>query len=304
MPPRGCCAPPATRWSRRRRGTAGWSSACRSKARPRRRCGRSPPCATPRWRWPMATRGAATRASPMPGRPGCATPTAPPSCRSPRAARVCFLLRPESLLSDPLALDLLRLGIAFVAGRGRTAPAEEAHHALENPWSRSSRRPISITGPALPARAGRWDTRNVRRCRFGVPQPLPTECIDDRSHAIPASPPTPRRQRRRHRRRQPRRIFRTGRRPGDAGSRRPGRSAAAARIRGVEGPQRRDRAQRADDRDPALRLRHQHRHAGRATLRAQQPAAARRFDRRQSRRLVGWSIEGIAQPPRADRRAT
>jgi hypothetical protein len=35
---------------------------------------------------------------------------------------VCFLLRPESLLSDPLALDLLRLAIAFVADRDRAAP--------------------------------------------------------------------------------------------------------------------------------------------------------------------------------------
>jgi len=35
---------------------------------------------------------------------------------------VCFLLRPESLLSDPIALDLLRLAIAFVADRGRAAP--------------------------------------------------------------------------------------------------------------------------------------------------------------------------------------
>jgi anthranilate/para-aminobenzoate synthase component I len=34
---------------------------------------------------------------------------------------VCFLLRPESLLSDPLALELLRTAIAFVADRGRAA---------------------------------------------------------------------------------------------------------------------------------------------------------------------------------------
>ncbi|MGZ5277238.1 MAG: chorismate-binding protein [Caldimonas sp.] len=32
-------------------------------------------------------------------------------------AAVCFLIRPESLLSDPLALDLLRAAIAFTAGR-------------------------------------------------------------------------------------------------------------------------------------------------------------------------------------------
>jgi hypothetical protein len=31
---------------------------------------------------------------------------------------VCFLIRPESLLSDPLALDLLRTAIAFASGRG------------------------------------------------------------------------------------------------------------------------------------------------------------------------------------------
>ena len=36
---------------------------------------------------------------------------------------VCFLIRPESLLSDPLALDLLRAAIAFAAGSSVPSPA-------------------------------------------------------------------------------------------------------------------------------------------------------------------------------------
>ena len=56
MPRRGCCEPLAARSSRRRRSTAGSSTACRSRERPRRRCGRSRPCATPPSRWPNRAR--------------------------------------------------------------------------------------------------------------------------------------------------------------------------------------------------------------------------------------------------------
>jgi NhaP-type Na+/H+ or K+/H+ antiporter len=43
-----------------------------------------------------------------PGAPLVLARVAPPA--------VCFLIRPESLLSDPLALELLRAAISFAAG--------------------------------------------------------------------------------------------------------------------------------------------------------------------------------------------
>ena len=117
----GAARLPATRSSRRRRSTAGSSTACRSRARPRRRCGRSRPCATPRWRWPMAS----TRARGRRERSADAWSTwlrdAAGAARRARSRRAAGGLLPDPArvaAERSLALDLCA-AIAFAADRDR-----------------------------------------------------------------------------------------------------------------------------------------------------------------------------------------
>jgi hypothetical protein len=93
---------------------------------------------------------------------------------------VCFLMRPESLLSDPLALD------SAARSESPSQPIAVAARSSEPPGARSrkpcrdcvGRHASFDTVSALPARSGRWGYSKRRRRRLGRAATFATECIE------------------------------------------------------------------------------------------------------------------------------